>query len=79
MARELASRGICVNAVAPGFVDTEMTQSMPEKAREAAVSMIPLGRMGSVDDIARTVVFLAGDGGSYITGQVLCVDGGMAI
>lgn len=79
VARELASRGICVNAVAPGFVDTEMTQSMPEKAREAAVSMIPLGRMGSVDDIARTVVFLAGDGGSYITGQVLCVDGGMAI
>lgn len=79
VARELASRGICVNAVAPGFVDTEMTQAMPEKAREAAMAMIPLGRMGSVDDIARTVVFLAGRGGDYITGQVLCVDGGMAI
>lgn len=78
-ARELASRGICVNAVAPGFVDTEMTRAMPEKAREAAVAMIPLGRMGSADDIARTVVFLAGSGGDYITGQVLCVDGGMAI
>lgn len=79
VARELASRGICVNAVAPGFVDTEMTQAMPEKARGAAMAMIPLGRMGSVDDIARTVVFLVGRGGDYITGQVLCVDGGMAI
>lgn len=79
VARELASRGICVNAVAPGFVDTEMTQAMPEKTREAAVSAIPLGRMGSVEDIARTVVFLAGSGADYITGQVLCVDGGMAI
>ena len=78
-ARELASRGICVNAVAPGFVDTEMTQAMPEKTKEAAVSAIPMGRMGSVDDIARTVVFLAGSGADYITGQVLCVDGGMAI
>lgn len=78
-ARELASRGICVNAVAPGFVDTEMTRAMPEKTREAAVAIIPLGRMGSADDIARTVVFLAGSGGDYITGQVLCVDGGMAI
>lgn len=79
VARELASRGICVNAVAPGFVDTEMTQAMQEKTREAAVSAIPLGRMGSVEDIARTVVFLAGSGADYITGQVLCVDGGMAI
>ena len=79
VARELASRGICVNAVAPGFVDTEMTQAMSEKAKEAAVSVIPLGRMGSVDDIARTVVFLAGRGGDDSPGQVLCVDGGMAI
>ncbi len=78
-ARELASRGICVNAVAPGFVDTEMTQAMPVKTREAAVAMVPMGRMGSVDDIARAVVFLAGSGADYITGQVLCVDGGMAI
>lgn len=79
VARELASRGICVNAVAPGFVDTEMTQAMPEKVREDAVKTIPLGRMGSVQDIAQTVVFLAGKTGDYITGQVLCVDGGLCI
>lgn len=78
-ARELASRGICVNAVAPGFIDTEMTKAMPEKTREAAAAAIPMGRMGSVEDIAQTVAFLAGDGADYITGQVLCVDGGMAI
>jgi len=79
VARELASRGICVNAVAPGFVDTEMTQAMPEKVREDAVKTIPLGRMGTVEDIARTVVFLAGEAGDYITGQVFCVDGGLCI
>ena len=79
VARELASRGICVNAVAPGFVDTEMTQAMPEKVREDAVKTIPLGRMGNAEDIARTVVFLAGKTGDYITGQVLCVDGGLCI
>lgn len=79
VARELASRGICVNAVAPGFVDTEMTQALPEKAREAAEALIPFGRMGSAGDIARAAVFLAGSGADYITGQVLCVDGGMAI
>lgn len=79
VARELASRGICVNAVAPGFVDTDMTRAMSEKTREAAVAEVPLGRMGSVEDIARTVVFLAGSGADYITGQVLCVDGGMSI
>ncbi len=79
VARELASRGICVNAVAPGFVDTEMTRAMPEKVREDAVKTIPLGRMGSTDDIARMVAFLAGDAGDYITGQVICVDGGLCI
>lgn len=79
VARELASRGICVNAVAPGFVDTEMTRAMPEKVREDAVKTIPLGRMGSTDDIARMVAFLAGDTGNYITGQVICVDGGLCI
>ena len=79
VARELASRGICVNAVAPGFVDTEMTRAMPEKVREDAVKTIPLGRMGSVEDIARMVVFLAGETGDYITGQVICVDGGMVM
>lgn len=79
VARELASRGICVNAVAPGFVDTEMTKSMPEKTREGAVGAIPMGRMGQPEDIAAVVAFLAGSGADYITGQVICVDGGMAI
>lgn len=78
-ARELASRGVCVNAVAPGFIDTEMTRALPEKAREAGVAAVPMGRMGTVEDIAETVAFLAGDRANYITGQVICVDGGMAI
>lgn len=79
VARELAVRGICVNAVAPGFIDTEMTQAMPEKTREAAVATVPMAKMGSTDDIANAVVFLAGDKSNYITGQVICVDGGMAM
>lgn len=79
VARELASRGICVNAVAPGFVDTDMTKNMPEKAREAALGTIPMNRMGRPEDIAETVAFLACSGSDYITGQVICVDGGMAI
>lgn len=79
VARELASRGICVNAVAPGFIDTEMTEAMPEKTREAAVGTIPMGRMGLPEEIAAAVAFLAGSGSDYITGQVICVDGGMAI
>ena len=79
VARELAVRGICVNAVAPGFIDTEMTQAMTEKTREASVATIPMQKMGCVEDIANAVVFLAGDKSNYITGQVLCVDGGMAM
>lgn len=79
VARELASRGICVNAVAPGFIDTDMTQALSEKAREQAVAAVPMGRMGSTEDVAETVAFLAGDRSNYITGQVICVDGGMAI
>lgn len=79
IARELAGRGVCVNAVAPGFVDTEMTKAMPEKTREAAIGMIPMGRMGLPEEIAETVGFLAGNGANYITGQVICVDGGMAM
>lgn len=78
-ARELASRGVCVNAVAPGFIDTEMTQALSEKARESGVAAVPMGRMGSVEDIAEMVAFLAGNKSDYITGQVICVDGGMAI
>lgn len=79
VARELAGRGICVNAVAPGFIDTEMTKAMSDKARETAVEMIPMKRMGLPEEIAETVCFLAGSGADYITGQVICVDGGMAI
>ena len=79
MARELASRNITVNAVAPGFIDTDMTQAMSDSAREATLAQIPLKRMGQPEDIAETVAFLASDKASYITGQVISVDGGMAI
>ena len=79
MARELASRNITVNAVAPGFIDTDMTQAMTDTAKEATVAQIPLKRVGSTRDIAEAVAFLASDRASYITGQVLSVDGGMAM
>ena len=79
VARELAGRGICVNAVAPGFVETDMTAAMPEAAKEKMTEVIPMGRVGKVSDIAEAVAFLADDASAYITGQVLCVDGGMAI
>jgi len=79
VARELSSRGICVNAVAPGFVETDMTKALQEGNEEQILAQIPLKRMGKPEDIARVVAFLADEGGAYITGQVLCVDGGMAI
>lgn len=79
VAREFASRGINVNAVAPGFIDTDMTKNMTEDAKKELSSMIPMGKMGSTKDIADLVMFLAGDNSNYITGQVICVDGGMAI
>ena len=78
-ARELASRGITVNAVAPGFIETEMTAVLPEKVKEASVAQIPLGHFGKPEDIAKTVAFLASDDAAYITGQVIQVDGGMVI
>lgn len=78
-AREVASRGITVNAIAPGFINTEMTAGLPENVKESAVSQIPLGSFGEPEDIAEAVAFLASDHAKYITGQVLCVDGGMAI
>lgn len=78
-ARDLAARGITVNAVAPGFIDTDMTAAMPEAARTAAVASIPSGCMGDVHDVARAVAFLASDEAGYITGQVLAVDGGMSM
>lgn len=79
MARELASRGITVNAVAPGFVDTDMTQVLSDSVREAATAQIPLGRFGKPEDIANMAVYLASEKASYITGQIISVDGGMAI
>lgn len=78
-ARELAGRNITVNAVAPGYIDTDMTQAMTDAAKEAVLSQIPLKRAGTPEDIAETVAFLASDKASYITGQVISVDGGMAI
>ena len=79
VARDLASRGITVNAVAPGFVDTDMTDALSDSAKENLISQIPLGRTGKPQDIANAVLFLASDAAGYITGQVLSVDGGMAI
>ena len=77
MARELASRGITVNAVAPGFVDTEMTAVLSEEIKENACKQIPLGKFGKPEDIANMVAFLASEKADYITGQVISVDGGM--
>ena len=79
MARELASRNITVNAVAPGFIDTDMTQAMTDAAKEATLAQIPLKRVGTPRDIAETVAFLASERAAYITGQVISVDGGMAM
>lgn len=79
LARELAGRGVTVNAIAPGLIETDMTEKLPAAARQEMIKSIPLGRIGSPDDVAAAVIFLAGEGGSYITGQVLSVDGGMAI
>ena len=79
IARELAKKNVTVNCVAPGFIDTEMARKLPEPVIEAAKQMIPMHRLGSVDDVARVVAFFAGDEVDYITGQVLCVDGGMAM
>ena len=77
VAREYASRNIQVNAVAPGFIDTAMSQAIPAKEREFLIKQIPLARLGSPEDIAEAVLFLAGSGADYITGQVLNVNGGM--
>lgn len=78
-AAELASRGITVNAVAPGWIDTDMTAGLPEVARQAALARVPLGRMGRPEDIAQAVLYLAGPGASYVTGTVLVVDGGLTM
>lgn len=78
-ARELASRGVTVNAVAPGFIETEMTAVLSEEVKKASAAQIPLGYFGKPEDIAKTVAFLASDDAAYITGQVIQVDGGMVI
>ena len=76
-AREVGLRGITVNAIAPGFIETDMTSSLPDNQKEALASQIPMGRLGTAYEIAQAVLFLASDGGSYITGQTLHVNGGM--
>ncbi len=79
LAREVASRNVTVNAIAAGYIDTEIWSTVPESARQAMLSMIPLGRRGTPEDIARAAAFLASDEAAYITGHVLAVDGGMAM
>jgi 3-oxoacyl-[acyl-carrier protein] reductase len=77
VARELAERGITVNSVSPGLVDTEMSRNLPEKAREAIISQIPIGRIGTAREVADAVSFLVSEGANYITGQVIAVNGGL--
>ena len=77
LAREVGIRGVTVNAVAPGFIETDMTDSLPDEQKEFLASQIPMGRLGTVDEVAQAVLFLAGESGSYITGQTLHVNGGM--
>lgn len=77
LAREIGSRNITVNVVAPGFIDTDMTRVLPEEQRDAMLAQVPLGRLGAGDDIANAVLFLASEAGAYITGETLHVNGGM--
>jgi len=79
LAREIGSRGITVNVVAPGFIDTDMTKVLPEAQREGMLAQVPLGRLGESEDIANAVLFLASGGGAYITGETLHVNGGMVM
>lgn len=79
LAKEFAARGVTVNAVAPGFIETDMTAAMPEAAKAAALASVPAGRIGHADEVAAAVAFLASSQAAYITGQVLCVDGGMGM
>ena len=79
LAKEFAARNVTVNAVAPGFIATDMTNAMTDAAKQAAMAGIPAGRIGAAEDVANAVAFLAGENAAYITGQVLCVDGGMGM
>ena len=77
LAREVGVRGITVNAIAPGFIETDMTDSLPENQKKSLASQIPMGRLGTVNEVAQAVLFLAGDSGSYITAQTIHINGGM--
>lgn len=79
VAKEMSARNVLVNAVAPGFIDTDMTRALPEAARETLMKLIPLGRLGAAEDVANAVLFLSSDLASYVTGQVVVVDGGMVM
>jgi 3-oxoacyl-[acyl-carrier protein] reductase len=79
LAREVASRTITVNAIAPGFIDTDITRDLPDSIQDGLKDLIPLGRIGSAEEVAKAVAYLASDGAAYITGQVLAIDGGMAM
>lgn len=79
VAKELGAKGITCNAVAPGFIETDMTASLPDSVKEATLASIPMKRLGQAEDVANLVAFLASDEAAYITGQVICVDGGMAV
>jgi len=79
IAKEVGARGVTVNAVAPGFIKSDMTDVLSEKVKDGMLGLIPLNRFGNVEDVARTVAFLASEGGDYITGQVINVDGGMVM
>lgn len=79
LAKELAGRGVTVNAVAPGLIDTDMTGALPEAVKRELLAGVPMGRLGSPADVADAVTFFAAEGAGYVTGQVLCVDGGMAV
>lgn len=79
VAKELAGRGVTCNAIAPGFIETDMTDMLAEKVKEGALNAIPMKRMGTPDDVANLAVFLAGDGAGYITGEIIKVDGGLCI
>jgi len=79
IAREIGKKGVTANCIAPGFIQTDMTANLPDMVKNAAMEVIPVKRFGTVEDVARAVAFLASDDSGYITGQVLCVDGGMAM
>lgn len=79
LARELGPRGVTVNAVAPGFIETDMTEVLSDEVKEGLKASIPLGTLGHVEDVAKTIAFLASDDAKYITGQTIHVDGGMAM